>query len=210
MLRPSPRYGRHGWHMVCHMVSWGTIKSYLSNLQTWKNAFPAKPIFFKMPTLPCISTSTQPLAATCSHSQPLAATRVAASGCKCGRKWPQVAAPSEWPQVAASGRPRQFPASGRKWPQVAAPSEWPQVAAFCDFNFHPQRNLPPCYITFISHTHTLTHMHIYTYVYIHTYIYIWCLLCNIVIVDQKPKVLPILGLWHVGSRPQRPVVVIFS
>ena len=49
------------------------------------------------------------------------------------------------------------------------------------------------------------------YIYIRIYIYIiWCLLCNIVIVDQKPKVLPILGLWHVGSRPQRPVVVIFS
>jgi hypothetical protein len=42
------------------------------------NAFPAKPFFFKMPTLPCIFTSTQPLAATYSHSS--------------GRKWPQVAA----------------------------------------------------------------------------------------------------------------------
>ena len=43
-----------------------------------------------------------------SHLQPLAATRVAASG----RKWPQVAASGrKWPQVAASGR---------KWPQVAA------------------------------------------------------------------------------------------
>ena len=44
----------------------------------------------------------QPLAATCSHLQPLAATRVAASG----RKWPlgQVAASGrKWPQVAASG-----------------------------------------------------------------------------------------------------------
>ena len=104
-----------------------------------------------MPTLPCISTSTQPLAAT----------RVAVSGCKwplqasgrkwplpaSGRKWPQVAAPSEWPQVAApsewpqvatsgrskrvaaSGRKWPLPASVRKWPQVAAPSEWPQVDA---------------------------------------------------------------------------------
>ena len=94
--RSSPRYGRHGWHMVSHMVSWGTIKSYLSNLQTWKKRLSSKTDFFKMPTLPCISTSTQPLAAT----------RVAASGCKwplqaSGRKWPQVAAPSEWPQVAA-------------------------------------------------------------------------------------------------------------
>ena len=45
------------------------------------------------------------LAATCSHLQPLAATRVAASG----RKWPQVAASGrwgKWPQVAASGRKR--------------------------------------------------------------------------------------------------------
>jgi len=45
-----------------------------------------------------------------SHLQPLAATRVAASGRK-------------WPQVAASGRRgllEQVAASGRKWPQVAA------------------------------------------------------------------------------------------
>ena len=109
-------------------------------------------------------------AATRSHSQPLAATRVAASGCKwllqaSGRKWPQVAAPSEWPQVAApdssqrvaaSGRKWPLPASGRKWPlrQVAASGrssqfqasgrKWPQVAAFCDFNFHPQSMQPPC------------------------------------------------------------------
>ena len=99
-----------------------------------KNAFPAKPIFFKMPTLPCISTRTQPLAATCSHSQPLEWPQVAASGCSkrvaaSGRKWPQVAAPSEWPQVAASGRARQFPASGRKWPLPASGRKWPQVAA---------------------------------------------------------------------------------
>ena len=119
-----------------------------------KKAFPAKPIFFKMPTLPCISTRTQPLAATCSHSQPLAATRVAASGCKwllqasgrkwpqvaasgrkwplqaSGRKWPQVAAPDSSQRVAASGRKWPLPASGRKWPQVAASGrKWPQVAA---------------------------------------------------------------------------------
>ena len=54
-------------------------------------------------------------AATCSHSQPLAATRVAASGCKwllqaSGRKWPQVAAPASSKRVAASGR---------KWPLSA-------------------------------------------------------------------------------------------
>ena len=102
--RSSPRYGRHGWHMVSHMVSWGTIKSYLSNLQTWKKRLSSKTDFFKMPTLPCISTSTQPLAATRSHSS--------------GRKWLQVAAPSEWPQVAASGRSKRVAASGRKWPQV--------------------------------------------------------------------------------------------
>ena len=76
-----------------------------------------------------------------------AATRSHSSG----RKWLQVAAPREWPQVAASGRSKRVAASGRKWPpqtvpskwpQVAAPSEWPQVATFCDFNFHPQSNLP--------------------------------------------------------------------
>ena len=92
-------------------------------------------------------------AATRSHSQPLEwpqvrSKRVAASG----RKWPLQASGRKWPQVAASGLPRQFPASGRKLPQVAAPSEWPQVAAsgrkwpqvaaFCDFNFHPQSNIP--------------------------------------------------------------------
>ena len=77
-----------------------------------KNAFPAKPIFFKMPTLP---QSEWP--------------QVAASG----RKWPPQTLPSEWPQVAASGRSSQFQATGRKWPQVAA---------FCDFNFHPQSNIP--------------------------------------------------------------------
>ena len=54
------------------------------------NAFPAKPFFFKMPTLPCIFTSTQPLAATYSHSS--------------GRKWPQVAASGRF-------RPNQFPPS---------------------------------------------------------------------------------------------------
>ena len=53
------------------MFSWGPIQPPIK-----KNAFPAKSFFFfKMPTLPCISTSTQPLAATRSHSQPLAATR---------------------------------------------------------------------------------------------------------------------------------------
>ena len=45
-----------------------------------------------------------------SHLQPLAATRVAASGCK----WPLG-------QVAANGRKcPQVAAIGRKWPQVAA------------------------------------------------------------------------------------------
>ena len=88
-----------------------------------------------------------------SHLQPLAATRVAASGRKwpqvaaSGRKWPQVAA--KWPlvadlatisraaslaatRVAASGRKWQpLAASGRKWPlgQVAASGKWLQVAA---------------------------------------------------------------------------------
>jgi len=79
----------------------------------------------------------QPLAATCSHLQPL--------------EWPQVAAcilfssattctrlqPIEWPQVAARASGRKWPqvaarASGRKWPQVAARAsgrKWPQVAA---------------------------------------------------------------------------------
>ena len=75
---------------------------------------------------------------TRSHLQPLAATRVAASGCKWPQggcwskcKWPQVAASGrKWPQVAASGRKwPQVAASGRKWPQVAASGrKWPQVA----------------------------------------------------------------------------------
>ena len=92
-----------------------------------------------------------------SHSQPLAATRVAASGRSrqfpqrvaatgrqfpaSGRKWPQVAAPSESPQVAASGRKWPLPASGRKWPQVAA---------FGDFNFHTQSNLPGMFVECID------------------------------------------------------------
>ena len=44
----------------------------------------------------------------------------------------------------SSGRkwPPQCPASGRKWPLPASGRKWPQVAAFCDFNFHPQSNLP--------------------------------------------------------------------
>ena len=46
-----------------------------------KTAFPAKPIFFKMPALPCMSTSMQH-AATHSRLQPLAATRLTANGCK--------------------------------------------------------------------------------------------------------------------------------
>ena len=153
----------------------------------------------------------QPLAATRSHSQPLEWPQVAASVAASGRKWPLQASGRKWPQVAAPDSSQQVAASGRKWPLPASGRKWPQVAAFCDFNFHPQRNLPPCYITFISHTHTHTYVYIHMYIYIRIYIYIIsCLLCNIVIVDQKPKVLPILGLWHVGSRPQRPVVVIFS
>ena len=121
-----------------------------------KNTFPTKPLFFKM--LPCHSSGhssgcftrnghLRPLAAHTpvairSHSQPLAATRVAASGrftdnglaAKCsqplrpfaatrshssGRKWPRVAAPPKWPQVAAPP----------KWPQVAAPDKSERVAA---------------------------------------------------------------------------------
>ena len=129
--RSSPRYGRHGWHLVSHMVSWGTIKSDHPTSKLEKKRLSSKTAFFKMPTLPCISTSTQPLAAT----------RVAASGCKwplqaSGRKWPQVAAPSEWPlqasgrskRVAASGRKWPLPASGRKWPLPASGRKWPLSA----------------------------------------------------------------------------------
>ena len=58
-------------------------------------------------------------AATRSHSQPL-----------------------EWPQVALSGRSTLVASSGRKWPLPASGRKWPQVATFCDFNFHPQSNLP--------------------------------------------------------------------
>ena len=94
--RSSPRYGRHGWHMVCHMVSWGTIKSYLSNLQTWKKKTPFQQdrFVFKMPTLPQSAPSEWPQVAAPDTSQ-----RVAASG----RKWPLQPVPSDWPQVAASG-----------------------------------------------------------------------------------------------------------
>ena len=134
-----------------------------------KNTFPTKPLFFKM--LPCHSSGhssgcftrnghLRPLAAHTpvairSHSQPLAATRVAASGrftdnglaAKCsqplrplaatrshssGRKWPLH---RQRPLAANCGQPlRPFAAtrshsSGRKWPRVAAPPKWPQVAA---------------------------------------------------------------------------------
>ena len=167
--------GKHGWHHAWHKFL-NTLmqkhhKSYLSNLQTWKKSiFPPIHFFFQDFDISCLSGSLQPLAAARSHSQywqpltctrspsqPLAATRSHSSG----RKWLQVAAPSEWPQVAApdssqrvaaSGRKWPLPASGRKWPQVAAPAsskrvaasgrKLPQVAAFCDFNFHPQSNLP--------------------------------------------------------------------
>ena len=80
--RSSPRYGRHGWHMVCHMVSWGTIKSYLSNLQTWKTTPFQQNHFFSRCQLCHVFLPAR------SRLQPLTATRVAASG----RKWPQVAA----------------------------------------------------------------------------------------------------------------------
>ena len=110
----------------------------------------------------CFSTCievTKPAVFEFSKKQPLAATRVAASG----RKWPQVAASGrKWPQVAARGRTwpvallvgfeisraasraatciirshlqplaaTRVAASGRKWPQVAASGrKWPQVAA---------------------------------------------------------------------------------
>ena len=77
------------------------------------------------------------------HLQPLAATRLAASG----RKWPleqvtdqtcpvtasdrrgQVAASDrKWPQ-RASDRKWPLRSNGRKWPQVAAFGKWPRVAA---------------------------------------------------------------------------------
>ena len=67
-------------------------------------------------------------AATRSHSSGRKWLQVAAPS-----EWPQVATPSEWPQVAASGRPRQFPASGRKLPLQP------------DFNFHTQSNPPEFY-----------------------------------------------------------------
>ena len=114
--RSSPRYGRHGWHMVCHMVSRGTIKSYLSNLQTWKKTPFQQNWFF-----PGANSAMYfyQHAATRSQSQPLAATRVAASG----RKWPLQPVPGEWPQVAAM-------------PQVAASDR------FLRFQFPPQSSPP--------------------------------------------------------------------
>ena len=141
----------------------GTMKYYLSNLQTWKkkNAFPAKPIFFKMPALPCISTSMQPLAAACSHLQPSigfkwpleqVGARCLWSKCMAATcshlqplEWPQAAAPADSKQVAAPDSSKRVPASGSKWPpqtvrrkspQVAVqavPSGWPQVAASARF-----------------------------------------------------------------------------
>ena len=72
-------------------------------------------------------------AATRSHLQPLAATRLAVSGR--WSKWPQGASEtSAWQplaatRVAASGRSRQFQRSGRKCRQVAA---------FGQINFHSQ------------------------------------------------------------------------
>ena len=90
-----------------------------------------------------------------SHLQPLAATRVAASGRKwplcrvaaSDRKWPQVAAFDAWPRcfnliksshlqplaatrVAASGRFSRVAASGREWPLFPSGRKWPRVAAF--------------------------------------------------------------------------------
>ena len=113
-----------------------------------RNAFPAKLFFLKMPTLPYISTIFYQHAATRSHLQPLAATRLAASGRRSkrlheaseasawqplaatsnhsrGRKWPLQTVPSKWTQVAAP----EFPASGRKWPPQPVPGKWPQVTA---------------------------------------------------------------------------------
>ena len=88
----------------------------------------------------------QPLAAICSHLQPLDWLQVAAGasarnkrplkkvhGCShlqpleatcshsSGRKWPQVAAPDSSKQVAASARSSQFQASGRKRPRHLQP-----------------------------------------------------------------------------------------
>ena len=60
-----------------------------------------------------------------SEKQPLAATRVAASG----RKWPQVAALS----------------SGRKWPQVAAFDAWPRC-----FNLIKSSHLQPLAATRVA------------------------------------------------------------
>ena len=141
--------------MVCHTVLsirggrgalWNTTYP-TSNLK--KAAFPAKPFFFKMPALPCISTSMQH-AATHSRLQPLiAARRLAANGrwskwaqeASQASAWQQLAAAGDrnWPQVAAPDSSKRVAASSRKWPQVAAPDcskrvaasgrKWPQVAA---------------------------------------------------------------------------------
>ena len=131
--RSSPRYGRHGWHLVSHMVSWGTIKSDHPTSKLEKKTPFQQNRFFQD-------------ANSAMYFYQHAATRSHSSG----RKWLQVAAPSEWPQVAApsewplqaSGRKRPQVAAPSKWPQVAAPSEWPQVAAFGHFDFHTQSNLP--------------------------------------------------------------------
>ena len=89
----------------------------------------------------------QPLAATCSHLQPLLFSSAATCTHLRPIEWPPVATsiffssaatcshlqPIEWLPVAASGRQS-------KWPQVAARAsgrKWPQVAAFAKIKFVP-------------------------------------------------------------------------
>ena len=109
-------------------------KSYLSYFQTCKNRFScdATPIFFKISSLPCIPGSAQPLAATCSHLQPLAASRSHTSG----RKW-------HYKRVAASGGSKIIQASGCKWPLQTNARESTQVC-FLRLQFPPPKQVCMC------------------------------------------------------------------
>ena len=102
-------------------LAWASMryhKSYLSYFQTCKKPLPATPRLFFSRFQVCHAS----LAAR-SHLQPLAATRVAASGIT--SEWPQVAAPENSKRVAASGPSR--PMQGSRC-----------TSAFYDFNFLPQ------------------------------------------------------------------------
>ena len=147
------RIGRHGPYLVCQFATrfWfsGAGKRHDKSLPihlTWnfkKETFLQKHVL-KMSSLPCISGSVQPVAATRNHSQPFAAAGVAASGrssqlqagsCSSGLKWPPHIIPRERPQVAASGRSRTFRTSGCKWPLSAISISTPKATPLAEHVF---------------------------------------------------------------------------